>query len=444
MNNLITKNMRILMAQQFLNLLNIGANAYLPDDRKSYIYAVIGKQTPWPEVEGQEVVPTPQDNIDGLNEPWRRAYAARIASLVNANLVVPRNDWQVNTVYNTYESTTNFYVKNSTDQVFKCIDNNDGALSTVEPTLTLSTSSLEEPYAATPDGYKWKYLYTISSFEKQWFMNEEWMPAISNKFVTDAAINGSIDYVKLTNTGNNYVDGALQGIITVEGDGSGAILKANVSGGQVQNIIIQDRGSNYTRANVSFQDVVGGIGTNASAEVKISPPGGHGSNPANELGANNVMFCIQFEGYGPNDIYPVENDFREVLLVHNPTDNITGQLATGEFYSLYTKISTSPGIGDFNNDEIIFQGETFGSSSFSAEVVSFDEVLNILYVNNVKGTLQLNEAIKGLSTGAVRVATLKEEPTMKPYTGNILFVSNKEKISRDGNQIDKIRFIISF
>jgi hypothetical protein len=442
MNNLITKNFRTLMTTQFLNLLNLGANSYLPSDRRSYVYAVIGKQTPWNS--GTEVVPTPGESIDDLNEYWRRAYAARVASLVNANYVVPRIDWTANTVYNTYESSTNFYVKNSSDQVFKCLFNNNGAASTSEPNLVLSTTSLEEPYIETQDNYKWKFLYTISSFEKQWFMNEDWMPALENKFVKDASINGSIDVVNITNAGNNYVSGSVQDIITLEGDGTGAILKANVVSGRVQDIIIQNRGENYTRANVRFSDVSGGTGSGASAEIKISPQGGHGFDPVNELGANNIMTCIQFEGPGPNGLYPTDNDFREVLLVHNPIDETTGTVCTEEFYPLYSTINTSPGIGDFSNDEIVFQGLTYGSSTFSAEVVSFDVDKNELYVNNVKGTLSVNQAIKGFTSGATRIASSVISPKMKRYTGKILFVSEKEKISRDDNQIDKIRFIISF
>jgi len=430
------------MAEQFFNLLNIGANSYLPDDRKSYVYAIIGKQTPWND--GTEIVPTPGETIEDLNEYWRRAYGARSASLFNANFVVPRIDWTENTVYNTYQSTTNFYVRNSVDQVFKCLNNNNFAPSTFEPALTLSTTSLEEPFIITPDGYKWKYLYTISSFQKQWFMNEEWMPALRNKFVVDAAINGSIDIVNIVNSGNNYVNGPVQDIITVEGDGTGAILKANVAGGKIQDIIIQDRGTNYTRANVRFSDIEGGVGFGAEAVALISPQNGHGFDPVFELRANNIMTCIQFEGPGPDSIYPTENDFREVTLVHNPKLAGTDELATDEFYSLYTTINTSPGIGDFNNDEIIFQGVTFGASTFSAEVLDFDEVKNELYVNNVKGEIALNQAIKGFSSGATRVATRITSPTMKLYSGKTLFVSQKEKISRDDNQIDKIRFIVSF
>jgi hypothetical protein len=275
-------------------------------------------------------------------------------------------------------------------------------------------------------------------------MNEDWMPALTNKFVADAAINGSIDVVNITNAGNNYVSGPVQSIITVEGDGTGAILKANVVSGRVSDIIIQNRGENYTRANVRFSDVSGGNGSGAEAVIKISPQNGHGFDPVYELGANNIMTCIQFEGPGPNGIYPTDNDFREVLLVHNPVDATTGELCTDEYYPLYTTINTSPGIGDFSNDEIVFQGLTYGSSSFSAEVVSFDEVNNKLYVNNLKGTLAVNQAIKGFTSGATRIASSVTEPKMKKYSGKILFVSEKEKISRDDNQIDKIRFIISF
>ena len=45
----------------------------------------------------------------------------------------------------------------------------------------------------------------------------------------------------------------------------------------------------------------------------------------------------------------------------NPQEYGTNNLATNEHYELYTKIKTSPGLGDFNIDEKIFQGESFES-----------------------------------------------------------------------------------
>jgi hypothetical protein len=439
---LITKNLKILMAKQIYNLLDLSANSYLPDTRKSYIYAFIGRNIPWNS--GTEVAPTPIDNDDSISGYFRRGSFAKQVSLENASLVVDRIDWTSNTVYNTYQSNTNFYVLNTKDQVFKCLSNvATGTASTSEPELTLSTTSLEEPYVETADGYKWKYLYTLTSTQKQKFLSNDWMPVSSNKFVRAAAIGGSIDIVTVTNSGNNYTDGTVQGIINISGDGTGAVLKANVSGGQIQDIIIQDRGQNYTYADITITDVTGGVGTSGAATVSIAPHDGHGYDPIYELSATTIMFNVEFsQDEGGN--LPTDNEFREVTLLQNPKVASTGAIATDTNYTLYTKMKVSPGVGDFNNDEVVYQGPTYAERTFSAEVISFDEVQNLLYLNNVRGTIQSNQAIKGFNTGSIRVVNSVTNPSLDLYSGKILYISDKLPITRDPAQTERIRFILSF
>lgn len=421
--------------------MEIGANSYLPADRKSFVYAFLGKQLPWNS--GTEVAGTPGESINDYNTYYKRGILAKQISLENCSLVIPRVNWTANTVYNNYQANTNFYVLNSKDQVFKCLSNNSSTSSTSEPELSLSTTSLEEPYLETADGYKWKYMLTLTSLQKQKFLTSEWMPVVYNKFVRAAAEPGSIDIVTVTNSGNNYTDGTTQSIITINGDGTGAILKANVSGGQIQDVVIQNRGNYYTYADLTFTDVVGGIGTGATASVSIAPHDGHGYDPVYELGASTVMFNVDFDGE-EGGIIPTDNDFREIVLVQNPYLNGTTSLATSATYSLYTKIKVSPGIGDFNTDEVIYQGSTFDSANFSADVISFDTVENFLYVNNIRGTLVQNQAIKGFSTGSIRIVNSIISPTIDLYSGKILYIADKLPITRDIDQTERIRFILSF
>ena len=442
MSALITKNLKILLAKQIYNLLDLSANAYLPASRKSYIYAFIGKHLVWNE--GTEIAGIPIENDSAINEYYRRGIYAKQISLENASLVAPRVDWTANTVYNTYLANSNFYVLNTKDQVFKCLANSTvGTASTDEPELTLSTTSLEEPYVETSDGYKWKYMYTLTSSQKQKFLNDDWMPVTNNKFVTAAAVGGAIDIVTVTNSGNNYTDGTTQDIISIVGDGSGAILKANVSSGHVQDIIIQDRGLGYTYANLTFSDVTGGVGTGATATVSIAPHDGHGYDPIYELGATTIMFNVEFQQDESGNL-PTDNDFREVVILQNPYQADTTTLATDSSYTLYNKIKTSPGVGDFNNDEIVYQGATYSEATFTADVISFDEVENFLYLNNTRGTLQTNQAIKGYNSGAIRVVNSNIDPTLDLYSGKILYISDKLPITRDPAQTERIRFILSF
>lgn len=446
MSTLLTFSFSTTLAKSFYDLLDIRANSYLPLDKRSYLFATIGKQTPWNV--GTEVAPTPLQSVRDLTYYHDRGIVAKRLSQENAAFVVPRVNWTSNTVYKFATCTvcpagTPFYILNSKDQVFKCLWNNGGVASNNEPQLSLSSTSLEEPYVKTADGYKWKYLYTLNSQEKQKFLTEDWMPTRYDRFVRQAARNRSIDVVRITNSGNNYVDGSLQDIITVEGDGTSAILKANVSGGKVTDIIIQNRGINYTRANLSFTDVSGGIGTNAAAEVVLSPQNGHGYDPIDELYANTIIFNVNFDG-DELGILPVDNEYREVTILKNPYEQGTTDLADAELYTLYTKIKTSPGVGDFSNDEIVYQGFDYESSTFSADVISFDEVQNILYVNNIHGTLTNNQPLKGLESGSIRVAINKTDPTLKLFSGKILYISDKTPISRDADQTDTLKFILSF
>lgn len=431
-----------MLGKQIFNLLDLSANSYLPSSRKSYLYAFLGKPLRWNS--GTEVPETPQEDDASINEYYRRGVVAKQLSQENASFVVPRIDWETGTVYNTYLSDSNFYVLNSKDQVFKCLSNVAvGTASTDEPQLTLSTTSLEEPYFVTSDGYKWKYMFTLTSTQKQKFLSDDWMPVTYNKFVRAAAIGGSIDIINVTNSGNNYTNGSSQDIVTVTGDGSGVVLKANVASGHVQDIVIQTRGEKYTYATLTFSDVSGGAGSGASATVSISPHDGHGYDPVYELNATTIMFNVEFVE-DESGVLPTDNDFREIAILQNPYKYATTTLANESVYTMYTKVKVSPGVGDFDNDEVVYQGTTYETNTFTADVVSFDEVTNYLYLNNVRGTLQTNQSLKGFTTSSIRVVNSVTQPTLDLFSGKILYISDKLPISRDPAQTERIRFILSF
>ena len=124
MSSIITNTFSTLIAQQFINLLDVGANTYLPLNRRSYLFASIGKQTTWNE---SDTPPTPGQSTRDLIEYYNRGVIAKIIQLDNVSFVVPRHNWQSGTVYSRYGCTicpigTPFYVLNSKNQVFKCLD----------------------------------------------------------------------------------------------------------------------------------------------------------------------------------------------------------------------------------------------------------------------------------------------------------------------------------
>lgn len=111
--------------------------------------------------------------------------------------------------------------------------------------------------------------------------------------------------------------------VYISGDGKNArarsIVDANT--GSISDIIIVDRGSDYTYANI---EVVGNTGTSTVTSVSsvvaraiIPPPNGHGADPVNELYATRLGIGMAFESSEANTI-PATNDYRRISLIKDP------------------------------------------------------------------------------------------------------------------------------
>ena len=112
--------------------------------------------------------------------------------------------------------------------------------------------------------------------------------------------------------------------VTIIGDGRGAKAYAQVdtSTGAISNVSIVDVGSKYTRAEaIITANSIHGSG--ATANVIISPIGGHGSDSVRELFADKVMINAQFDGNegvsaNGNGYIPSNTEFRTITVLKNP------------------------------------------------------------------------------------------------------------------------------
>lgn len=101
-----------------------------------------------------------------------------------------------------------FYVVTDEYNVYKCLDNNNGALSKIKP------SGTQLDPIKTSDGYIWKFMYNIPINLRNKFYTDEYIPVVSaltNHFYS----NGTIDNVYITNRGEGYSSA----IVSVTGDG---------------------------------------------------------------------------------------------------------------------------------------------------------------------------------------------------------------------------------
>lgn len=359
-------------------------------------------------------------------------------------------------VSNTYPNFANtFYVRNSKDQVFKCLFNNN-VVSTSEPTIDIDGQLPENPFIITGDGYKWKYLYTIPYGMKQKFFTTTWMPVVSDTAVTATAVDGRLDIVNIINNGTGYYTIGQSGnsaslpIIVVTGDGTGANITAKIESGVITDLNILDGGSGYTTANITAVDPdQSATGVDAVFDPVIGPKNGHGSDPSRELGCYSVMSCVELSGT-ENGLIPVSNtqsdifDFRQISLVRDPLLS-NGSYATASVYRMTTKVTvTDPGASNFLNDETVYIGSTLQGAGFTAIVVYWDTTNNILYLNNIAGTCTSGQQLTGANSAAVATVLTVDEPSVEMFTGDILYIENRSKIIRDNDQTEQIRLTFSF
>jgi len=125
--------------------------------------------------------------------------------------MVERRDWVTGTIYTPYSHdisnlfTSNFFVvhpQSGSYHVFKCIDNNNGAISTVAPLF--SQTSADDDFYYTADGYQWKYMYSITSTQFSKFSSSGYIPVFVNANVVGNAVSGAIQSIQLTKAGKGY------------------------------------------------------------------------------------------------------------------------------------------------------------------------------------------------------------------------------------------------
>jgi len=208
MPGVVTEHFRLNNAEHFYEALSEA------DPTRYYIF--IGHTAPF-AVDNNP--PTPNNSYASSEyDPWRDMIAAKRVQVSDASFITRRVNWANNTYYYQYDdkkanlAAQNFYVLQTDDYyVYKCIDNNRGANSTVKPTGKGSASN----YFIGPlaDGYRWKYMFSISEADRTKFMTLDWMPVKQIKTddsseqwaIQQAAANGAIHQIDLTANGTGYV-----------------------------------------------------------------------------------------------------------------------------------------------------------------------------------------------------------------------------------------------
>ena len=373
----------------------------------------------------------------------------------------------VNTVFGSAYSTANlfkttttttqysnkFYVRNTQDQIFKCLFNNGGIASNTMPTISIGGELPENPYVETADGYKWKYMYAIPTGLKNKFFTDKYMPVLRDSIVFSNSKDGRIDIVKIIDGGSGYYGGTTvsnYSIVEVEGDGTLADITVDVVDGVITDINIVNGGNNYTTATLTLNDPIKQqIGNTANLQAVIGPQYGHGFDAARELGASSLMVSVDFSG-DVGGVLPVDADAEDTVRQFALIKDVklkTEAFATSSVYPMYTKIFVSNPPVEFDNNAEVYVGNSYGTAVFKATVVHFDSASNVLYLNNLIGDLDLveNEAVRqnGSPSSFAKAFTVVR-PDINIFSGEILYIENRNKIIRNPSQTETLKLVVEF
>jgi len=499
----------------------------------SSYYVFYGRTQPWPD---EQAPPTAVDSLSAEYSAWHDMTALKKVDFQDARLGFKRIDWVSGTVFDQYDdavdlATQNFYVYTDDQKVYKCISNNKGAQSTVKPTHTTNDITPET------DGYKWKYMFTLTDSLLRKFFVPGYLPISFDQTVVDNAQVGSIENIAIESAGSGYTpDASIAGSSTlpvfVSGDGDeNATAEVTVTSnlGIVTGITVDDGGSGYPYAPetnipvairqitvdgaletaygladtdpngqiINVTPVIGGSGystgtafvvqssaegiaeTDSSGAVTnveiatsragenfrkaravvvnetsdteavlrpiISPFEGHGAVPEQELLAQYVLINLRFaydEGEGD---FTIDNDFRRIGLIQDPFEYESFSApASAQTLDAKYRLVLDQSNATFTEDDTI-AGQSSGALGLQVDVYE-DNILRIIRDDTISNSIdfQVGEVIRGLSSGTTATITEILPPEVEPYSGDILFINNRESIDRRDDQIESITLVMEY
>lgn len=524
-----------------MNTYQLTTNGLNVDAAESFLYSVqtssayyifAAKSTPYAN-NSDQVITLPQDSVKaGIHDVYDNMIFGKKLSNTDAALMTVRHDWITGSTYDMYDDqdpdlyTKPFYAcvnAGSQYHVYKCLNNNRGAVSVTEPTGT-DPNAFETPV----DGYVWKYLYTANDYTMSKFSTNEYIPVTPNTAVQANAVSGTIEVIKIEDGGigyDNYVMGefstssdikvlgnplhyALSAgasstdnfynnclikitsgaaaneyrlinqyfidsntgrkiiVINEEFDNTivatdtyeiypnvfvfdtGAKMQVNCiaraivsgeTGNSITKVEVFNPGSGYRSANVVvLPDPVVGVTSNASLRAIISPPGGHGSDVVEELGAGYVGLSTKFvENESP---LSAENDYRTIGLIKEPlfanvrmlinAANTVGNFIVGERVYQYTPTYLTGTANLYSNSTVAGVNTLFGESLTAGDTVLITDGTQNIFANvasisnNTLMTLTSNALFSNSNCTVALVRNFKANGIVTSATESDLYLTD--------------------
>lgn len=274
--------------------------------------------------------------------------------------------------------TSKFYVLTEDFNVYKCLDNNNGAVSTVKPSGTLTTAF------TTSDGYVWKFLYNVPIALRNKFLTNLYIPvtsALQNQYYS----NGGIQVVNVIAAGSSYESAT----IITQGDG---YLEANPV--YLDGYTIVNPGTGYTSPTLTVAAPFDNVSTwSATSSTFVGEKLEHNSNiyEVSVAGTTNTVGPVHTAGYANNGTTTLKYiGTRATGTVQHSGGLITGITLDGNVREINVAIA---GSGYTNIPAITIDGD--GVDALATAIIHNGSVVMINVVSVGSGFTEIPTIIVG-------------------------------------------------
>lgn len=487
-------------------------------DFDAYTYMFAGRPIPWQDSTDISVddsnPPVFKNNLrDYNNTHYQMMFLKRLYDN-NAHIMISRNTWRSGQTYDMYRHDysykksassgatdlydANFYVINSSFDVYVCLFNGTSPTNRYGVPSTVEPNGIDYQSFVTSDGYQWMYVYSVSE-SMQLHMTRNYIPIDSNYAYSPVA--GEINTIVIESSGTNYTShpsGVLDTLpyyyCKVVGDGSGCIARVTVKNQSISKIEVEEPGSGYTYATLDFsalnvfktkEDLINQVNRlnplgddNFISTCIISPSGGWGSDLYRQLGGTTVGIFSQFDSDQSSDIVNT-TAFRQLGILQNieySNPEFKNNLTLSAHYGIALNLI---GSNDFVELETITQSITVNGIEKLARgiVIGWNKTTGVLrYIQDPELNLDTdgslyefsgNSEVTGLTSGARgSINSISNDlndpdesnhyydglfftdgyaqPEIKKHTGELIYLSNIQPIQRDPDQTESIGILIYY
>ena len=154
------------------------------------------------------------------------------------------------------------------------------------------------------------------------------------------------------------------------------------------------------------------------------------------------MVVTQFSGDEGNT-FPAENDFHSIGIIDQP-NNANGSIANNTTYNQLTRITLNSVSGVFEEDGFIVGDSTSANGSiFYFANTNLAATEGILSLTDVDGAFTALESITA-NNGTTATISSINSGDLRKFSGDLIYLENRDMVERAPDQIESIKLIFKF